>query len=269
MTNRSANIHPSAIIDENAVLGADVKIGPFCIVGPNVKLGDRVQLKAHVVVDGYTSIGEDTIIYPFASIGQETPDLKYKGEPSALIIGARCKIREYVTMNAGTAAGIMKTVVGNDCLFMPSSHVAHDCIVGNNVIMANSAALGGHVELGDYVIIGGLSAVHQYVRVGAHAMIGGMTGVKNDVIPYGLVTSDTGYLAGLNYIGLERRGYSREQVQTLLKSFRFLFEGGEGTFAERMEKVANDFGTDKDVMHMVDFIRAKENRSILQPRVGT
>jgi UDP-N-acetylglucosamine acyltransferase len=261
-------IHPTAIIDPNAVIGADVKIGPYCVIGPHVRLGDRVHLKAHVVIDGHTVIGEDTVVYPFASLGQETPDLKYKGEPSALIIGKRCKIREYVTMNPGTAAGIMRTQVGDDCLFMPSSHVAHDCIVGNKVIMANSAALGGHVELGDHVIVGGLAAVHQYVRVGAHAMIGGMTGVKNDVIPYGLVMDDTGYLAGLNYVGLERRGYTKEQVQTLLKSFRRLFEG-DGTFAERMERVANDFSAEPDVMHMIDFIKAKDSRNILQPRVGT
>jgi UDP-N-acetylglucosamine acyltransferase len=261
-------IHATAIVDPKAQVGAEVVIGPYCVVGPHVKLGDRVVLKSHVVVDGYTSIGEDTVVYPFASLGQETPDLKYKGEPSALIIGKRCKIREYVTMNPGTSAGIMRTEVGDDCLFMPSSHVAHDCIVGNKVIMANSAALGGHVELGDHVIIGGLAAVHQYVRIGAHAMVGGMTGVKNDVIPYGLVMDDTGYLAGLNYVGLERRGYSKERVQLLLKSFRRLFEG-DGTFAERMERVANDFGGDSDVMRMIDFIRAKDARSILQPRTGS
>jgi UDP-N-acetylglucosamine acyltransferase len=261
-------IHPSAVVDPKAVLGAGVVIGPFCVVGPNVQLGDRVVLKSHVVVDGHTSIGEDTVVYPFASLGQETPDLKYKGEASTLSIGRRCKIREYVTMNPGTAAGIMKTAVGDDCLFMPSAHVAHDCVVGNRVIMANSAALGGHVELGDFVIIGGLSAVHQFVRVGAHAMIGGMTGVKHDVIPYGLVMDDTGYLAGLNHVGLERRGYTKDQIQVLLKGFRYLFEG-EGTFAERTARAANDYKDDQNLMQMIDFIRARDSRPILQPRTGT
>lgn len=261
-------IHPTAIIDPKAVIGADVAIGPYCVVGPNVKLGDRVVLKSHVCVDGYTSIGEDTIVHPFASLGSPPQDLKYKGEPSALIIGKRCKIREHVTMNPGTETGIMKTQVGDDCLFMASAHVAHDCIVGNNVILANNATLGGHVEVGDFAIIGGLSAVHQFVRIGPHAMIGGLTGVRSDVIPYGMVMDDTGYLAGLNYVGLERRGYTKEQVQTLQKSFRRLF-AGEGTFAERLEKVANDFNADKDVMRMIDFIRSKDSRAILHPKTGT
>jgi len=262
------SIHPSAIVDPGAVLGAGVVIGPFCVVGPHVRLGDRVQLKSHVCIDGRTTIGEGTVVYPFACLGQETPDLKYKGEQSVLVIGKNCKIREYVTMNPGTEGGIMRTVVGDNCLFMPNSHVAHDCVVGNNVIMANSAALGGHVELGDFVIIGGLSGIHQFVRIGAHAMIGGMTGVKNDVIPYGIVMAEPAHLAGLNFVGLERRGYSKEQVQVLLKGFRQLFEG-EGSLAERMEKVSNDYKDDQNVMSMIEFIRAKDNRSILQPKTGT
>lgn len=264
----TATIHPTAVVDPKAQLGEGVFIGPFCVVGPDVKLGDRVQLKAHVVIDGHTVIGEDTVVFPFASLGSAPQDLKYRGEPSTLIIGRNCKIREHVTMNPGTETGIMKTVVGDNCLFMASAHVAHDCVVGNNVIMANNATLAGHVEVGDHVIIGGLSAVHQFVRIGAHAMIGGMTGVRNDVIPYGMVMDDTGYLAGLNYVGLERRGYTKEQVQALLKGFRTLF-GGEGTFAERAEKVANDYKDDQNVMRMIEFIRAKESRNILQPRTGT
>lgn len=264
----SPSIHPTAIVDPAALLGEGVVIGPYCVVGPNVKLGDRVVLKSHVCIEGYTTIGEDTTVFPFASLGHAPQDLKYKGEPSALIIGKRCKIREHVTMNPGTESGLMRTQVGDDCLFMASSHVAHDCIVGNNVIMANNATLAGHVEVGDFVIIGGLSAVHQFVRIGPYAMIGGMTGVRQDVIPYGMVMDDTGYLAGLNYVGLERRGYTRDQVQALLKSFRNLFEG-EGTFSERMEKVSQDFGADQNVMRMIEFIRARDSRPILQPRTGT
>jgi len=258
-------IHKTAIIEDGAVLGEGVKIGPYCIVGPNVKLGNKVELKAHVVVDGHTTIGDETIVYPFASLGTAPQDLKYKGEKSELIIGARNKIREHVTMNPGTETGAMKTIVGDNCLFMMSSHVAHDCIVGNNVILANNATLAGHVEVGDFAIIGGLSAVHQFVRIGPFAMIGGMSGVEYDVIPYGLVKGERAHLAGLNYIGLERRGFSKEEVQKLMKAFRQLFDGA-GTLADRVNHVANDFKTEQSIMRMIDFIRAKDGRSLLQPR---
>ncbi|MDD9899426.1 MAG: acyl-ACP--UDP-N-acetylglucosamine O-acyltransferase [Alphaproteobacteria bacterium] len=262
-------IHPTAVVDPAAVIGAGVVIGPYCIVGPHVKLADNVQLRAHVYVDGYTSIGEGTIVYPFTSLGTETPDLKYKGEPSALIIGKNCRIREHVTMNPGTEAGIMRTVVGDNCLFMPGSHVAHDCIVGNNVIMANHACMGGHVEVGDFVVFGGLSAAHQFVRIGSYAMIGGMAGVKQDVIPYGIVAAQTPGLAGLNYIGLERRGYSKEQVKRLMAVFRRLFDS-EGTLDARTSALAQEFANDDDIMRMIGFVQGRDNRPILQPlKTGT
>lgn len=257
-------IHATAVVEQGAILGAGVKIGAFCVVGPNVKLGDNVELKSHVVVDGYTTIGEGTIVWPFASLGSAPQDLKYKGEPSALIIGKNNRIREHVTMNPGTVGDKMKTIVGDNCLFMMSSHVAHDCVVGNNVILANNATLAGHVEVGDHVIVGGLSAVHQFVRIGPFAMIGGMSGVEYDVIPFGLVKGERAQLAGLNYVGLERRGFTKEQVQSLMKAFKQLFDG-EGTLAERTEKVATSFGDEQAVMRMIDFIRAKEGRSVLQP----
>ena len=263
------NIHPTAIIAPGAKLGAGVTVGPYCIVGENVTLGDNVTLKAHVNVDGHTTIGEGTIVFPFASLGTDPQDLKFSGEKSELVIGKNCKIREHVTMNPGTASGTLKTVVGDNCLFMASSHVAHDCVVGSNVIMANNATLAGHVEVGDFAIIGGLSAVHQFVRIGAHAMIGGMTGVKHDVIPYGIVTSDTGYLAGLNLVGLERRGYTKDQVQVLMKGYRQIFAAEHGTLAERVAQVANDYKDDQNVMHVVTFILGKESSSILQPKTGT
>lgn len=258
-------IHKTAIIEEGASLGEGVKIGAYCVVGPNVTLGKGVELKSHVVVDGYTTIGDETIVWPFASLGSAPQDLKYKGEKSTLVIGARCKIREHVTMNPGTEGDKMKTVVGDNCLFMTASHVAHDCIVGNNVILANNATLAGHVEVGDFAIIGGLAAIHQFVRIGPFAMIGGMSGVEYDVIPYGLVKGERAHLAGLNYVGLERRGFTKDQVQTLLKAFRQLFDG-KGTLAERIDHVANDFGAEQAVMRMIDFIRAKEGRSVLQPK---
>lgn len=259
-------IHPTAVIEEGAVLGEGVKIGAYCVIGANVRLDDNVELKSHVVVDGHTMIGAGTVVYPFASLGTAPQDLKYKGEPSTLIIGKNNKIREHVTMNPGTKDDKMKTVVGDNCLFMMASHVAHDCVVGNNVILANNATLAGHVEVGDYAIIGGLSAVHQFCRIGAHAMIGGMSGVEHDVIPFGLVKGERAQLAGLNYVGLERRGFSKEDIQALLKAFKQLFGAtSEGTLAERIEKTATDFSDEQAVMRIIDFIRAKENRSVLQP----
>ena len=263
----TTHVHPTAVIEKGAEMASGVKIGPYCVVGGNVRLGSGVELKSHVVVDGHTTIGDETVVFPFASLGHAPQDLKYKGEKSELLIGKRNKIREHVTMNPGTEGDRMKTVVGDNCLFMMSSHVAHDCIVGNNVILANNATLAGHVEVGDFSIIGGLSAVHQFVRIGPFAMIGGMSGVEHDVIPFGLVKGERAHLAGLNYIGLERRGFTKEQVQLLLKAFRQLFEG-TGTLSERTEKVANDYKNEQAVMRVIDFIRAKEGRSLLQPKIA-
>ncbi len=262
----TTHIHPTAVIEQGAVLGEGVKIGPYCVIGPNVKLGKNVQLKSHVVIDGYTTIGDGTIVFPFASLGHAPQDLKYAGEKSELIIGKNNKIREHVTMNPGTAGDKLKTIVGDNCLFMMSTHVAHDCVVGNNVIMSNNATLAGHVEVGDFAILGGLSAVHQFVRIGPYAMIGGMSGVGYDVIPFGLVKGEYAHLAGLNFVGLERRGFSKDQTRVLLKAFRDIFEDNSGTLAERTNKAASEFKDDEAVMRMVDFIRAKEGRSVLQPK---
>jgi UDP-N-acetylglucosamine acyltransferase len=264
----TTHIHPSAVIEKGAELGADVKIGPFCVVGPDVRLGDRVELKSHVAVDGCTTVGEETVIYPFASIGHAPQDLKYKNEKTELIIGKRNKIREHVTMNPGTVQDSGKTLVGDNCLFMMSSHVAHDCIVGSNVILANNATLAGHVEVGDCVIIGGLAAVHQFVRIGSFAIIGGMSGVEHDVIPYGLVKGERAHLAGLNYVGLERRGYTKDQIKGMMRAFKDIFEK-DGTLIERMERASNDYSANEDVMRILEFMRAKEGRSVLQPRTGT
>ncbi|MBU6475284.1 MAG: acyl-ACP--UDP-N-acetylglucosamine O-acyltransferase [Alphaproteobacteria bacterium] len=261
------NIHPTAVIEAGAELGANVKIGPYCVVGPNAKLGDGVDLKSHVVVAGYTTIGAETAVFPFASLGHAPQDLKYAGEKSELIIGRRNNIREHVTMNPGTAGGGLKTVVGDNCLFMTASHVAHDCVIGNNVVMANNATLAGHVQVGDYCVLGGLSAVHQFVRIGAYAMIGGMSGVENDVIPFGLVKGERAHLAGLNYVGLERRGFSKDQIRALLKTFKAIFEeNNNGTLAERTEKAAVIFSGDESAMRIIDFIRAREDRSVMQAK---
>ncbi|MFT6581013.1 MAG: UDP-N-acetylglucosamine acyltransferase, partial [Alphaproteobacteria bacterium] len=245
-----SEIHPTAIIDSHATIGDNVSIGPYCVVGAKVELDTGVKLHSHVVIDGRTKVGEETQIFPFASIGLRPQDLKYQGEESALIIGRRNSIREYVTMNPGTQDGGMKTLVGDDCLFMAGTHVAHDCIVGNNVILANNATLAGHVEVGDFAIIGGLAAVHQFARIGRHAIIGGMSGVENNVIPYGSVVGDRARLAGLNIIGLKRREFSKEQISNLRTAYRMLF-AEEGTLAERIEDVAVMFAHHAAVMEII------------------
>jgi UDP-N-acetylglucosamine acyltransferase len=258
-------IHATAIINPNATMGKDISIGPYCIVGQDVHLGDGVRLHSHVVIDGRTTIGTETEIYPFSSIGLPPQDLKYKGEESELIIGARNTIREYVTMNPGTADGGMRTIIGDDCLFMASTHVAHDCIVGNHVIMANNATIAGHVEVGDFAIIGGLSAVHQFVKIGKHAIIGGMSGVENNVIPYGSVVGDRARLSGLNIVGLRRRAFLKEDIKNLRTAYRMLF-AEEGTLAERTEDVAKMFVNNTAVMDIIGFMRAESSRALTQPR---
>jgi UDP-N-acetylglucosamine acyltransferase len=261
----SNKIHPTAIIEKGAKIAPSVTIGAYSVIGPNVELGENVTLKSHVVVDGHTTIGEGTTIYPFASIGTAPQDLKYSGEPSKLIIGKKNTIREHVTMNPGTKGGTMETRVGDNCLFMMASHVAHDCVLGNNIIMANNATLGGHVTVGDFVVIGGLAAVHQFIRIGEHAVIGGMSGVESDVIPYGRVKGERAFLAGLNLIGLERRGFSKDQVKTIQKAVNNLF-AEEGTMEERIAEVANDFSKDEAVQNIIKFAREKTRFPLCQPQ---
>lgn len=258
-------IHPTAIIEKGAEIGADVSIGPYCVVGPDAVLGAGVRLKSHVVIDGRTSIGAGTEIFPFASIGTAPQDKKFKGEASRLEIGTRCSIREHVTINPGTEGGGLLTKIGDDCLIMIGAHVAHDCMIGNHVILVNNATLAGHVHVGDHAIIGGNSAVHQFVRIGAHAMIGGMSGVENDVIPYGTVMGERARLAGLNLVGLERRGFDKTQINALRSAYRMLF-APEGTFAERLDGVADQYGSLDVVGQIISFIRNKSSRPICQPR---
>lgn len=260
----TSSIHPTAVVDTAARLGAGVAIGPYCVIGPDVTLADGVRLYSHVVVTGRTSIGPNTHVYPFASIGHQPQDLKYKGEPSELVIGANNIVREHVTMNPGTAGGGMSTHVGNNCLFMVGAHVAHDCKIGNNVILANNATLGGHVEVEDYAILGGLAAVHQFCRIGRHAMVGGMSGVEQDVIPYGSVVGNRARLLGLNIVGLKRRGFARPDIMALRKAYRLLF-AEEGTMSERLADVAEMYKDTTPVMDIVDFIRTNSTRAICQP----
>jgi UDP-N-acetylglucosamine acyltransferase len=258
-------IHPTAVVDSAAVLADDVAVGPYCIVGGEVALGAGVRLISHVVVDGRTTIGEGTRIFPFASIGLEPQDLKYDGEASSLVIGRNNTIREYVTINPGTAGGGMMTRVGDHCLLMVGAHVAHDCQIGDHVIMANNATLGGHVVVEEYAILGGLSAVHQFVRIGRHAMVGGMSGVERDVIPYGQVMGDRARLTGLNIIGMQRRGFSRDDIQGLRNAYQFLFSDG-GTLNDRVNEAAERFAGTGPVDDIIAFIRADSSRAICQPK---
>ena len=258
------DIHPTAVVDGGARIGANVTVGPYSIVGTGVELAEGVTVMSHVVVNGRTSIGANTKVYPFASVGLAPQDLKYKGEPSRLEIGCNNIIREHVTMHGGTEGGGMVTRVGNNGLFMVACHVAHDCRIGDHVVMVNNATLGGHVMVGDWAILGGLAAVHQYVRIGRHAMVGGLSGVENDVIPYGSVTGNRARLQGLNIVGLKRRGVSRDNIHVLRNAYRLLF-AQEGTMAERLEDVAELFHDNRAVMEIIDFIRTESQRSICQP----
>jgi UDP-N-acetylglucosamine acyltransferase len=258
-------IHPTAIIEDGAAIADSATIGPYCVIGKDVTLGENVTLKSHVCIEGHTSIGDGTTVYPFASLGSAPQDLKYDGEPSKLIIGKNNTIREHVTMNPGTKDGAMETIVGDNGLFMMGAHVAHDCVVGNNVILANNATLAGHVKIGDFAILGGLSAVHQFVRIGAHAIIGGMSGVEADVIPYGLVKGERAHLAGLNLIGLQRRGFEKDQIRRLQRAYKVLF-ADEDTMNDRIETLANDFGGDDTVQAMVTFARQKDKFPLCAPK---
>jgi UDP-N-acetylglucosamine acyltransferase len=261
-------LHPTAVIEPGARLAPSVKIGPFCHVGGTVELGEGVELMSHVAVAGRTVIGEGTRIFPFASIGHQPQDLKYHGEASRLVIGKRNLIREHVTINPGTEGGGMLTEIGDRCLFMVGVHVAHDCRIGNNVIMANNATLAGHVAIGDFAVFGGLSAVHQFVRIGQHAMVGGVSGVERDVIPYGSVMGDRARLSGLNIIGMQRRGFSREEIQALRTAYQMLFHEAGGTFAERVAVVAQRFPDTRPVREVLDFIAVDSARGLIQPKAN-
>jgi UDP-N-acetylglucosamine acyltransferase len=257
--------HPTAVIEAGAKLGAGVKIGPYCVVGADVVLDEDVELLSHVVVAGRTQIGPRTRIFPFASIGHQPQDLKYKGEASTLSVGADCIIREGVTINPGTEGGGMVTIVGDRCAFLANSHVGHDCRVGSNVVFSNNVMLAGHCTVGDFAILGGGAAVIQFARIGEHAFLGGMSGLENDLIPYGMALGNRAHLSGLNIIGLQRRGFSRTDIQDLRRAYRQLF-AAEGTLVERMEDVAQQFKDHPIVQEILEFIRAGGKRSLCTPK---
>jgi UDP-N-acetylglucosamine acyltransferase len=259
----TAEVHPTALVEEGARLGEGCVIGPFCHVGPEVELAPEVELKSHVVVAGKTRIGAETVVFPFAVIGEIPQDLKYRGEKTRLEIGARNRIREHVTMNCGTEGGGGVTRVGDDGLFMAGCHVAHDVQIGDRVILVNNAALAGHCVLEDEVIVGGLSGVHQWVRIGRGAIIGAVTMVTNDVIPYGLVQAPRGVLDGLNLVGLKRRGVPREDITALRAAFQMLAQG-EGAFQDRARRLGEETQS-AYVREIVDFVLAGSDRSFLTP----
>jgi UDP-N-acetylglucosamine acyltransferase len=263
-----SEVHRTAVVEDGATLGDGVRIGPFCHVGSQAKLGDGVELKSHVVIAGRTTIGARTRIFPFASIGHQPQDLKYKGEPSTLTIGADCLIREGVTMNPGTEGGGMETIVGDRCTFLANSHVGHDCHIGSNVILSNNVMLAGHLTVGDFAGIGGGAAVIQFTRIGAHSYLGGMSGLENDLIPYGTAFGNRAHLSGLNIVGLQRRGFSRDDIHTLRRAYRLLF-ADEGTLVERMEDVEKEFKAHPIVTEILAFIRDRGKRGLCMPHAET
>ncbi|HKZ97849.1 MAG TPA: acyl-ACP--UDP-N-acetylglucosamine O-acyltransferase [Hyphomicrobiaceae bacterium] len=258
-------VHPTAVVAAQAKLGGGVKIGPYCLVGPEVTLGDGVELFSHAVVTGRTAIGSGTRIFPFASVGHQPQDLKYKGEPSTLTIGADCIVREGVTINPGTEGGGMRTTIGDRCAFLANSHVGHDCHVGSDVVFSNNVMLAGHCTVGDFAILGGGAAVIQFARVGAHSFLGGMSGLEQDLIPYGMALGNRAHLSGLNIIGLQRRGFARADIHDLRRAYRLLF-ADEGTLMERVDDVAAEFKDHQIVVEIVEFIRAGGKRSLCTPR---
>ena len=256
-------IHSSSVISKKAQIGNNVKIGPFCYIGDFVKLDNGVELISNVHIEGNTKIGKETKIFPFASIGTAPQDLKYKNEPNSLIIGERNIIREYVTINPGTEGGGGQTTIGNDCLFMISSHVAHDCRIGNGVIIANNVPLGGHVVIEDSVVIGGNSAVQQFTRIGRLAMIGGMTGVLKDVIPFSLSIGNRNYLQGLNLIGLRRKNYENKKIIELNKAYEEIFSSKN--FHNNLSKISVEFKGNELIEEVVNFIEKDKKRAICTP----
>jgi len=262
-------IHPTAIVNENAMLGEDVIVGPFCMVGPHVVLGDRVHLHSHVVVEGRTTLGADSEVFPFAVLGCPPQHTRFADEPSTLEIGHDCIIREHVTMHPGTAIDAMKTTVGSHGMFLVASHVAHDCVVGDHAIFANNASLGGHAKIGDHVMMGGFATVQQWCRVGDHAMVASQTAVDSDVIPFGIAVGNRACLTGINVIGLGRRGFSEDSIATLRSLYRSLFRG-KGVFSEKLAVARDEFAGSEEAAKLFAFLDGVGRNGVCQaaPRHG-
>ena len=260
-------IDPTARVAAGARIGDNVEIGPYCIVGPQVEIQSGARLLAHVHVTGVTTIGEGTVVYPFASLGTPPQSVHYRGGATRLVIGARCELRESVTMNTGTEDGGGVTYVGERCFFMVGSHVGHDCHVGNDVTLANNAVLGGHVRIGDYAFLGGHVAIHQFVRIGEGVMMAGMSATRADIIPFGFAFGQDAALVGLNIVGLRRRGATRTEMHRLRRAYRSLFFV-RGRLADRIDVVEREFADDALVGKIVGFIRAGGKRPLMRPRAG-
>ena len=256
-------INKNSIIHQDAKISSSADIGPYVVIGPNVSIGNNVVIHSHVNISGNTLIGDGCKIFPFASIGNDPQDLKYKGEKTKLVIGQNNTIREYVTINPGTEGGGGVTNIGNNCLFMISSHVAHDCIIGNNVIIANNVPIGGHAIIDNDVIIGGNAAVHQFTRIGKMAMVGGMTGVTTDVIPYGLSLGNRNYLEGINLIGLRRKNIPNKEILELSSAYKEIFK--TNNLNENLNKLNGEFKNNVLVNDIIEFINKDKKRPICTP----
>ena len=261
----SNSIHSTAIIADGAKISADVSIGAYSLIGPHVVLKEGVKVHPHVIIDGRTTVGKGTEIFPYAIIGMPPQSTRYKGEPSTIEIGENCLIREHVTIHPGTEGGRMKTTVGEGCQFYIGAHIGHDCDVGNFVIMANNATLGGHVSVGDYANIGGLAAIHQFTRIGAYAMIAGTAGVNEDVIPFGAVMAVKGQLAGVNIIGMQRRGFERQDIHDLRNAYKLLVKNQVDTFEERLGKIRTLYRESPTVKELLEFIDENPKRHLCLP----
>jgi UDP-N-acetylglucosamine acyltransferase len=256
-------IHKTAVIDKNARIDTNVEIGPYCVIGANVEIGQDTKIQSQVSITGRTKIGKNNKVYPFASIGNDPQDLKYKGEKTDLIIGDGNTIREYTTINTGTVGGGGLTKIGDNSLLMIGVHIAHDCIIGDNVVIANSAAIAGHAEIGDQVIIGGNCGVQQFTRIGKMAMIGGMTGVSRDVIPYGVSLGNRNYLDGINIIGLRRKKISNKDIICLSDAYKEIFK--TESLNENLSKLNGNFKDNIFVQEIIDFINKDKKRPICTP----
>jgi UDP-N-acetylglucosamine acyltransferase len=259
------DIHPTAIVEDGARIGAGVRVGAYSVIERDVVVEDGAVIHHHVTVSGRTRIGAGSVLHPFSAVGGPPQDTSYKGEPTSVVIGPNCIIREHATVNRGTARGRGETRIGANCFLMIGSHVAHDCVVGDRAVLVNNATLGGHVEIGEHAILGGLAAVQQHCRVGAHAFIGGLSGVNSDVIPFASAIGERAELGGLNVVGLKRRGFDRPTIHALRSAYQAIFNGG-GTRAERLERVAEKYPDVAPVMMMVDFIRKGGDRPLCLPR---
>ena len=262
MINPTAKIHPQAIVEEGAKIGAEVVIGPFCIIGSDVEIGDRTVLHSHIVVKGHTKMGCDNQIFQFASIGEANQDLKYNGEPTKTIIGDRNRIRESVTIHRGTVQGGGVTRIGDDNLLMINAHIAHDCQIKNRCILANNATLAGHVELDDFVIVGGMSAIHQFVVVGAHVMLGGGSMVSQDVPPYVMAQGNHAQPFGVNLEGLKRRGFDKPALHAIRNVYKLIYRSGK-TLDEVIPEIERIAETEASVSFFLSFFK-RSTRGIIR-----